>query len=409
MKRNPWTLALIGAGLISLPAVMLAEEKPPSSVLTSLAPTTLSGYVDTSAQWNIGTGNGSLPPIPFEGSSKADGFNLNVVKLTLEKPIDVADVWAAGYKVDLLFGPDANTFFTQSSGITGDFGIKQAYVALHAPVGNGLDFKLGVWDTVIGYEVFESPNNPNFTRSYGFAMEPTTHTGLLASYQFCDFFSANVGVANTFGPTINGKASPPFGPKAESFKTYMGAFTLTAPTNSGVLAGSTLTAGVINGFNQFVGNETSWYVGATLNTPVTGLKVGFAFDDLDVHDVSGENWVVGTYVAFQATEKLGLYARAEYMKNRGNEKLFTSSISDGDPLDPTFVTSDLAPDQVLGLTGTVQYDLWKNVLSRLEVRWDHSLSGNGVWGGTASPSFDNPNPGNQKNAVMVLANIVYRF
>src|SRR5712671_1908366 len=115
MKCNPWTMALVGAGLVSLPAVIQAEEKP-SSVLTALSSTTLSGYVDTSAQWNFGTGNANLPPYAFGGSSKADGFNLNVVRLVLEKPIDAADVWGAGYKVQMIYGPDAATFNTGSFG-----------------------------------------------------------------------------------------------------------------------------------------------------------------------------------------------------------------------------------------------------------------------------------------------------
>jgi len=152
MTYNRWTLALVGAGIVSLPSVLMAEEKI-SAINTALSSTTLSGYVDTSAQWNLGTGNANLPPYAFGGSGKADGFNLNVVKLTLEKAIDPADVWAAGYKVDLLAGPDANALATQSSLSSSDFGVKQAYVALHAPVGNGLDFKVGVWDTIIGYEV----------------------------------------------------------------------------------------------------------------------------------------------------------------------------------------------------------------------------------------------------------------
>src|SRR5436305_2104747 len=204
MKFNPWTVALMGAGIVSIPAITQAEEKP-NFVQTALASTTLSGYVDTSVQWNPGTGNAFLPPYAFGGPSKADGFNLNVVELRLDKPVEAADVWGAGYHVDLIAGPDANALFTQSLGVTGDFGVKQAYLALHAPVGNGLDFKLGVWDTIIGYEVFESANNPNVTRSYGYSVEPTTHTGLQAAYQFCESFSATVGFVNTFRPMINGR------------------------------------------------------------------------------------------------------------------------------------------------------------------------------------------------------------
>src|SRR5579859_1323239 len=151
MKYNAWTLGLLSAGLVSLPAVTHAEEKP-SSLLTALSATTVSGYVDTSAQWNMGTGDVHTPNYAFGGPGKADGFNLNVVKLSIEKPVDSADAWGAGYKVDVLFGPDADAFATQSTGFASDFGIKQAYVALHAPVGNGLDSKMGVWDTIIGYE-----------------------------------------------------------------------------------------------------------------------------------------------------------------------------------------------------------------------------------------------------------------
>jgi hypothetical protein len=78
MKCNLWTLALLGAGVVSLPSVAKAEEKP-SPLLTALTPTTISGYVDTSMQWNFGTGNANLPPYAFGGPTKADGFNLNVV------------------------------------------------------------------------------------------------------------------------------------------------------------------------------------------------------------------------------------------------------------------------------------------------------------------------------------------
>src|SRR5262249_3751456 len=154
-------------------------------------------------------------------------FNLNVVQLRIEKPLDEAQ-WAAGYRVDLWFGPDANTLGTQSpfnttesSGLAADFAIRQAYVVLRTPIGNGLDWKIGVFDSIIGYESVESPNNPNYTRSYGHGIEPQTHTGVLASYRFNDLISASAGIANTKGPAINARAFGEDG-KAESFKTYMG-------------------------------------------------------------------------------------------------------------------------------------------------------------------------------------------
>jgi hypothetical protein len=415
MKFNPWTVALLGAGIVSVPAVIQAEEKP-NFVQSALASTTLSGYVDTSIQWNWGTGNQFLPPYAFGGSGKADGFNLNVVELRLDKPVEAADVWGAGYRVDLLAGPDANAFGTQSSGFgTGsDFAVKQAYVALHAPVGNGLDFKLGVWDTIIGYEVFESPNNPNFTRSYGYTLEPTTHTGLLATYQVCDLISVNAGIANSFGPTINGRAHDPFGSQAESFKTYMASFTVSAPTNSGFLAGSTLSACVINGFNQgvldtttgvFGKNETHYYVGGTMNTPVSGLKFGAAFDYIDIHNSHGDIYSLGGYAAFQATEKLSFYGRAEYVRQRGDAAILGTTPEPG----PGGALELQMPERAMELTATVQYDLWKNVLSRLELRWDRSLSGQKVWGNVHEDGEGIGVSGGVKNEFVLIANVVYKF
>src|SRR5258707_604398 len=112
MKCNKWTLALAAAGVVSLGSVAQADEAQ-HQVLTALSSTTLSGYVDTSAIWKPGTDNPSsrLPGHVFDGGDKTDGFNLHAVKLTLEKPLDEGQ-WSAGYKADLVFGPDANYYAT---------------------------------------------------------------------------------------------------------------------------------------------------------------------------------------------------------------------------------------------------------------------------------------------------------
>ena len=102
-------------------------------------------------------------------------------------------------------------------------------------------------------------------------------------------------------------------------------------------------------------------------TPVTGLRMGGAFDLLDVHNTGGETWTLAGYASFQATEKLSFHARGEYLRDRGDQKKFDF---------PGF----FAPDKTLGVTATAQYDLWQNVISRLELRWDHSLTGDAAFG-----------------------------
>jgi hypothetical protein len=414
MKFNQWTLGLAALGVVSLASVAKAEEKM-SAVQAAMSSTTISGYVDTSLQWNPGTGTGVNYYKFSEG--KSDGFNLNVVQLTIAKPLDEAE-WSAGYRADLWFGPDANTLNTQSSGPgTGsDFAIRQAYVALRMPVGNGLDWKMGVFDSIIGYESVESGNDPNFTRSYGHSIEPQTMTGLLATYHFNDMISASAGIADTIGSTINGRANQPSGVasdgyQAESFKTYMASIALTAPDSMGFLKGSTLYFGVVNGFAMSSGfadtplangpgNQTSWYVGATMATPVEGLKLGIAYDYLDSHRGSGPEtgsdiWAASIYASYQATEKLSFHVRGELATG------LDSSVFGLDANENLVAQTDNT--QIWSLTGTVQYDLWKNVISRLEVRWD--------WGDEGQYFFATSNGvgDDRRNTFLVAANVIYKF
>jgi hypothetical protein len=414
MKFDNWTVALAALGVVGLASAAKAEEQP-SSVMTALASTTISGYVDTSAQWNLGTGNAYMPPFKFDAPSKADGFNLDVIQVRLEKPLDEAE-WSAGYRIDLWAGPDANILGTQSVLSTGksDFAIRQAYVALRAPVLNGLDFKIGVFDSLLGYESVESPNNPNYTRSYGHSIEPQTHTGLLASYRFNDLVSASVGIANTIGPAINSRAFAPVqvsNPYAESYKTYMGSVSVTAPQNFGFAAGSTLYAGIVNGFNNsLLGSglgmpALSAYVGGTMATPITGLRVGAAWDLLNI-DTKNPNpalfpgtnaradvWSLAGYTSYQATEKLSFHGRVEYV---------TGDIDEG------FGTVGVGPfgrnNSIYAVTATAQYDLWKNVLSRVEFRWDHVE--HGLAFGAADPNTGAPT---RSNAFLLAANVIYKF
>jgi hypothetical protein len=409
MATNKWTISLAAAGLVTLPATLFSEEQP-SAVLTALSSTTISGYVGASGWWVPGTGNANLPTFAY-ASGKADGFNLDAARLSVARPLDEYP-FSAGYQFDAVFGPDANALATTSTGLSiSDLTIKQAYVALRAPLGNGLDFKLGVWDTIIGYEVFDAGENAHYTRSYGYTIEPTTHTGLLVTHQLNDVLGLSAGIANTFGPTINEKAHPPLGPKAESYKTYMGSIALTAPESLGFLKGSTLYAGVINGFNSGTGvDQTSYYAGAAVTTPVEGLKLGAAVDYVDVHEqaLTGEQdffvAAYSLYLSFKATEKLSLHARAEYANND------VPGILTPLDLDSTGAGFDITGSKVFALTGTIQYDLWQNVLSRLELRWDHAADGSRPYGGLQEADTSLPGSGgNKRNHFIVAANLVYKF
>jgi len=418
MKLNKWTVGLVAVGVVSLTSAARADEKP-SAVQTALSNTTISGYVSASA--NVGlTGNYAASPasnIPFEPPSKQNGFNLDVVKLVIAKPED-ATPWASGYEVDLLFGPDAANYNTSVNAVsdpTADFSIKQAFVTLNTPIGNGIDFKIGVFDSPLGYEVFDSGSNPNYTHSWGYYLEPTELTGLQASYKVCDALSLNGGVADTSLAGINNRNNDEGPSDSAGHEAYFGDLTLTAPSSWGFLAGSTAFAGVLYGgvdtlasgtppFDGHMGgNQVNYYGGLTLNTPWKALTGGVAFDFAQNYlggsdftstffslQSTADIWALGLYGTYKATDKLSFSARGEYVES---DEHYSYSYA-----------QNYTPSQnLVELTGTVEYDLWANVQTRVEVRWDQNLSSSeGLFPvGTTFVS--------ERDDVGLYANVIYKF
>jgi hypothetical protein len=416
MKFNKWTVGLAAIGVVSLASAARADEKM-SPVQTALSNTTLSGYVDVSAQWNFGQQNGlygvvgNTPGYAYGGINKADGFNLNAVDIALDKPMDEGS-WAAGYHVELMAGPDNPTKLNVGTvaGINSGpivsqvssplVGLRQAYITLRTPVGNGIDWKLGVFDTIIGYESTSSPLNPNYTRSFGYSLEPTTHTGVLASYKVGDSLTLTAGVADgsnigTLVQPVNGRAA------LETQKAYMGAIALTAPDSWGALKGATLNLGVINSVDSnVVGGltgglvntfgTTSLYAGLMIPTPNSKLKFGSSFDYVELHNKTAANpgcdstWNVAVYGNLQATDKLSFNARAEYLDDSSAKLIYGTQAEE--------------------VTFTTQYNLWANVLSRVELRWDHVEHGKS-FDQTAATVFTP----NKSNAFMLAFNVIYQF
>jgi hypothetical protein len=394
MKFNKWSLALAATGVVSVASVAQAQESHP--VNTLLSSTTLSGFVDTSAIYNIGTGRTVANRFANTGSDRQDGFNLNSVNVQLEKPVDEG-TWSAGYKAELMFGPDA-VVMPGRLGDGSQLAIKQAYAALRAPVGNGIDIKVGQFDPIIGYETTSSYQNPNFSRSLAFNnLEPFGHQGVLASYQFSDAIGLSVGVANSannsgrFGSAngggstlgdINRKAG------VESYKSYMAGIVLKAPESLGWLAGSSLYAGVVQGlesgrFSSGSNDPITFYVGASIATPIEALTLGVGYDYQanGIADSSYANAVSG-YISYQLTEKLKLNNRVEYATSSGG----------------VFLPGNSNDEKVFALTSTFDYALFANVVTRAEARWDRAV------GGSVSRPFDN-----QKNDVSLTLNVIYKF
>ena len=408
MKINQWTLGLAAAGVISFGAVAQAEEKPSHQVLTAVSSTALSGYVSTSVGWTPGNMANTAGRYSFQ--KNGDGFNLDVIDIKLSSALAEGE-WASGYNVELWLGPDAGGLghiiagspgaggaggaggaagAAGAAGLAGAAGaagasniaIKNANVVLNIPVGNGIQAKIGIFDTVVGYESANSVDNPNYTRSKGYSIEPTTHTGLLLSYKVSDALSVNAGVANT----MDGGGNLNSGSRLNNSQlTYLASASLTAPDSLGFLKGAVLTAGFVDGYNSGVASaapdNTLIYVGATLPTGIDKLTLGVAWDHLNIDKSSTDQDALAVYLSLKTSEKSSLNLRAEYNiagTGAGNAGEF------------------------LATTLTLDYKLWANVVSRVEYRWDHDLNGSNGAATRANSQGNN-------NSHSFVAQIAYKF
>jgi hypothetical protein len=320
--------------------------------------------------------------------------------VTIAKPQDETG-WSAGYRAEIMLGPDGTAVDS------GAYPIRQAFVTLHMPVGNGIDWQFGRWDNLLGYESSDDYKNPNWSRSYAYTFEPTEHTGLLGTYSITSAISLQLGVADTVTTlALNSRTTATPTTAIESKKSLVSLLTLTAPDSWGSFKGSVLYAGFDYGQgapqNDFPGpgvispgkDKKELYVGTTVNTPVKDLTFGAAWDAIFHNDIGGEDYsyfqAIGGYASYKLTDKLTLSGRGEYADGEGLEAASGSGM-----------------DEVLALTGTLQYDLWANVISRLEFRWDHSAKGGDAFGGAGAAG--SPSLPDKKNDVLVAANLIYKF
>jgi len=395
MKFNQWTLGLAAVGAVSLASAVNADE---AKVQTALSQTTLSGYVDVAAQYNPGNNNyGAGEYIaPGVNNTKIDNFSLNDVDIALDKPEDDSP-WASGYHVEVNYGTDVVGYDTYTVN-NQDYGLlRQAYITLRTPVGNGIDWKVGLFDNIIGYEGNTDGANPNYTRSLGYYTEPTTYLGTYGTYKINSVITVQAGVANSYTAVDNAQST--------TAKSYLAAISLTAPSSWGWLNGASLNLGVNADFdgnfkgnfnnpnapiataNWYNGNSVeNYYAGLQLPTPISALSFGAAFDynvyanaysTINAQDDS--EWITGVYSTYKFTDKLSLNLRGEFAKD------------------------DEINNQEEEVTATVQYNLWANVLSRAEFRWDHVAHR----GSLNDNEFGSE--GQNANAYLLALNLIYQF
>ncbi len=346
-----------------------ASGKPGAPTLqlpSGLSGLQMSGYVDTSYTMNLESADAGKGRATRARTfdTQPNGFTPNAFNLALEKPL--SDESHIGFRTDILSGTDAQIIHSTGLGApvpTGDaaesFDLEQAYVTLRAPVGKGLDFKVGKLVTLLGSEVIQSMDNLNFSRTYMFSFSiPVTHTGALVSYPiFGDKGSATVGVVNGWDTVVENN----------QFKTFLGSVTF-APTSTVNLTTNFITGAERTGDNR---NDRSVIDLVATWQPLEKLTLmtnyDYGHESGLVHGVVGTpgfrsaNWAgLALYAKYDLTPTWSLAGRGEWFNDMAGVR--TGLTGPGGAIENGI--------NFYGWTLTSQWKLQEHVLARLEYRHD---------------------------------------
>jgi hypothetical protein len=332
MKMNKWTMGLAAAGIVSLSSVAQAQDAAAGAEALA-ASTTLSGYVSTG--YKFGSGNASTGY--FRAGENVDSFSLDVVDLKLSSA-QGDGAMDTGYTVELWMGPAASDVGTeQAAGAAGTGGtveLMQANIDLRW---NDIDLKVGQFGTVVGNEVYNYNENAFYTHSWGFALEPTHHTGILASYTVSDDLQIAAGLANSTSASVDAT-----GANAEN-KTVLATVSYTLPSGTGALAGTELYYAYVAGADSnTAGEENTDYHYASIALPeiVANRTTKIVWDHVE-HAKGGDGQsknsdVVGLYLGYSLNDTTTLNVRYEM----GNLNTDTSTVTGGSGIASTLGTGN---------------------------------------------------------------------
>ena len=431
--------AILGV-LAAVASLSLADSAPEASaqdtkkmvqnnfVETAQKGIKLSGYVDAGYSYNFtGAANGTSDVTGRMGTDTAakGDFNLYAVKLALEKALTSENKAQAGFRTDVMIGEDANYLINRqnntTTGTTSNSNqnsnalfLEQAYVSIRAPVGNGWDFKVGKFVSILGYEVIERPANMNITYGLLWQQMPLFYTGVLSSYKFDDYLDAKLGVVNGSQTDNNTSTSG-----AGDGCAVLAALNVTAPGGN---------ANWSNNFQYSSNNDNNTWQGNTTSSTSTAEENGssgtgytfiynswgnwapkfandkllFAFNALlgtsstNNRNPSqpGTTWFgAGAYAKYQFNDWFSLASRGEYLGGNNPEKLYNTVQPNTDTL------------ALWEYTISAGFNVIDNLLIRAEYRLD--------WGNSSVNNFNTGGAGAANTssgpAHYAGAEVVYSF
>ena len=361
-----WRAALLAAFALVAGQGASGQSKDSSQAVS------LSGFVDAYYSRNFAS--------PASRTNKLRNFDIpeNQINLSLAEIVFQKKAQPVGFRIDADFGtandvvqgiaPYGTTPNTTLSNL------QQAFVTGVIPIGNGLTADAGKFVTHMGYEVIESKDNWNYSRSLLFAWAiPYYHTGFRLTYPFADNLAAALHIVN--GWNTNGD---------NNAEKSLGIMVSYSPGSS-----TTLTLNVMDGFEQpdgvNAGKKTVFDFIVTQNvTDALALSLNADY---------GDERLMGRLYTWKGAAVYGRYAFSSKSAFALRAEIFD---------DPGGYATGLGVPQldVKEVTATYEYKFADALLVRGEARYDFANA----------PIFDkNADVNTETGQMTVLVGIVAMF
>ncbi len=359
------------AGLLVLCAVVALQFAGGQSKDSSQA-VSVSGFVDAYYSRNLAS--------PASRTNKLRNFDIpeNQINLSLAEIVLQKKAQPVGFRMDVDFGTANDVVQGIAPYGTTSYGtltnIQQAYLTGVIPLGNGLTADVGKFVTHMGYEVIESKDNWNYSRSLLFAWAiPYYHTGMRLTYPFADNFTVALHVVNGWNSSIDNNAEKSLG--------------LMVSYSPGASTG--LILNVMDGFEQPTGVDVGK---KKVFDFIVTQQVTEAFA-LTLNADYGDETLIGGLYTWKGAALYGRYAFSPKSAFALRAEVFD---------DPRGYATGLGVPQldVREVTATYEYKFADALLLRGEGRYDFSNA----------PVFDKKADVNTKNDQMtILVGIVAMF
>jgi len=161
----------------------------------------VSGAVEASFTQNFNSPNTNLNQLRIF-DTQSSSFVPMVAQLMMERPATAGSATdRIGFRARLNFGAQSRFSRARTNYQPGtdsnELDVHELYAEYIAPIGNGLKIQVGKINTLIGLEVINSWENPNFSRSFTFGLaQAFTETGIRFTYPFGTWATAAVGLVN---------------------------------------------------------------------------------------------------------------------------------------------------------------------------------------------------------------------